>query len=108
MKNFYLRVYEIVSRIPKGRVATYKLVAKALNTRAYRAVGNALNKNPYKNVPCHRVVKSNGFVGGYAKGANEKIRILRSEGIKIENNRIVNFEKSVFNPKLNFGKKQQK
>ncbi|MEM2121091.1 MAG: MGMT family protein [Candidatus Woesearchaeota archaeon] len=99
MNNFYERVYAVVSKIPKGRITTYKLVAEALKTKAYRLVGNALNKNPYKNVPCHRVIKSNGFVGGYAKGTKEKIKILKKEGIIIKNKRVINFEEVLFKPK---------
>jgi len=56
--------------------------------RAVRAVGNALNKNIFFNVPCHRVVRANGIVGGYAWGTSEKINVLRSEGIRIEGSRV--------------------
>ena len=82
------KVYNIVKTIPKGKVTTYKEIAEQLNTKAYRAVGNALNKNRNKDVPCHRVIKSNGEIGGYAHGKNKKIKILKSEGIKIKNNKI--------------------
>ncbi|MBW2993321.1 MGMT family protein, partial [Candidatus Woesearchaeota archaeon] len=64
--SFADKVYLLCKKIPKGRISTYKLVAEKLNIKAYRAVGNALNKNKNKSVPCHRVVKSNGFVGGFA------------------------------------------
>ncbi len=94
--KFYLRVYDVVKRIPKGRVSTYKLVARALHSKAYRAVGNALNKNPFKFVPCHRVVKSDGSIGGFARGTNEKERLLKEEGVEIINNKIKNFEKHLF------------
>jgi len=87
--KFSNKVYNIVKKIPKGKVSTYKNVAKALNCKAYRAVGTALNKNPYApKVPCHRVINSNGYVGGFAKGTNAKIRLLKSEGIEIRNNKI--------------------
>lgn len=91
MKTFKQKVYEIVSRIPKGKVMTYKEVAKkAGRPNAYRAVGNILNKNPdTKKVPCHRVIRSDGKVGGYAKGTKTKIAILKKEGLKIINSRIV-------------------
>ncbi|MEK6862106.1 MAG: MGMT family protein, partial [Nanoarchaeota archaeon] len=80
--NFNERVYKITSRIPRGRVSTYKAVARALNCKAYRAVGNALNKNPYApKVPCHRVISSSGFVDGFARGIKAKIRMLRKEGV---------------------------
>ena len=65
-----------------------------MRTKAYRAVGTALNKNPFApRVPCHRVVNSNGFVGQFAKGINTKIKLLKKEGIKIKNNKIEDFDK---------------
>jgi methylated-DNA-[protein]-cysteine S-methyltransferase len=87
--NFDERCYEILVKVPKGKVTTYKDIANALNSKAYRAVGNAMNKN--KNapkVPCHRVVNSNGGIGGYAYGVDKKIRILKEEGVKIIDGKI--------------------
>lgn len=83
-------VYRLTSQIPKGMVTSYGHIASALNnSKAVRAVGNALNKNPYSpQVPCHRVVKANGEIGGYAKGANQKRDMLKREGITIKNGRI--------------------
>ena len=87
--NFTQKVYELVKQIPKGYVSTYGGVAKALGTKAYRAVGNAMNKNPYApKVPCHRVVKSNGEVGGFASGTKKKIQMLRKEGVEIKKGKI--------------------
>lgn len=88
--SFPQRVYALTRRIPKGRVTTYGALARALhNPRAARAVGNALNKNPYApQVPCHRVVRSNGEVGGFASGRAKKIRLLGAEGVKIRKGRI--------------------
>ena len=87
--NFTQKVYELVKQIPKGYVSTYSGVAKALGTKAYRAVGNAMNKNPYApKVPCHRVVKSNGKVGGFASGTKKKIQMLRKEGVEIKKGKI--------------------
>ena len=87
--NFNEKCYAILRKVPKGKVTTYKAIAEKLGLQAYRAVGNAMNKNPYSpKVPCHRVVKSNGEVGGFANGTNEKIRLLSSEGIIISNNKI--------------------
>jgi methylated-DNA-[protein]-cysteine S-methyltransferase len=95
--NFNEKVYKICKKIPKGRVSTYKEIARALNTKAYRAVGNALNKNPYApTVPCHRVVSSDGKIGGFASGQKNKIKLLKKEGIKIKNKKIQNFEKVFF------------
>jgi alkylated DNA nucleotide flippase Atl1 len=60
-----------------------------------------LNKNSYKNVPCYRVVRTDGSVGGYARGTEKKVMLLRREGIKIRKNKIVDFEKVLFKPKFN-------
>ncbi len=76
------KVYAVVARIPRGSVLTYKEVARRAGyPGAARAVGNALNKNPdMKKVPCHRVVRSDGVPGGYARGTAKKRSILRKEG----------------------------
>ena len=80
-KTFQQKVYDVVRKIPQGKVLTYKEVAiKIGNPKAYRAVGNALNKNRHKDVPCHRVIRSDGTIGGYAKGTTEKKRMLKKEG----------------------------
>ena len=102
--SLYEKIWELAKKIPKGRVATYKILAEAAGTKAYRAVGAALNKNPYgilqcktnKMVPCHRVVGSNGHLHGFANGLKKKKELLEKEGIKIENNKIIEFEKVVF------------
>ena len=76
-KTFDKRCYDLLLQIPKGKVTTYREIAHALGTKAYRAVGQAMNRNPnLVRVPCHRVVKSNGEVGGYAQGEIEKIKLL--------------------------------
>ncbi len=79
--KFQNRVYDFVKKIPKGQTATYKEVAIAIgHPKAYRAVGNALNKNPYApEVPCHRVIKSDGSVGGFASGTKNKVKLLSAE-----------------------------
>ena len=83
---FQKKVYEIVKKIPRGRVTTYAAVVRAIrNPHAARAVGNALNKNRFRDVPCHRVIRSDGYVGGYAWGEKKKIEILRREGLRITN-----------------------
>ena len=88
--NFQQRVYKITALIPKGRVSTYQEIAIALGQpKTSRAVGNALNKNPYApKVPCHRVVASDGRLGGYAGGIEKKAALLKREGVKIERNKI--------------------
>ena len=94
--SFNSRCYDLLRKVPEGKVTTYKALANALNTKAYRAVGNAMNKNPYAPVvPCHRVINSNGELGGFASGINNKIKMLKSEGIVIENNTI-NLDKYEF------------
>lgn len=71
----------VVKKIPKGKVLTYKEVARlAGNTKASRAVGNILNKNHDKSIPCHRVIRSDGKLGGYNRGEEIKVRILKKEG----------------------------
>ena len=119
--DFQKRVYEVLVRVPKGKITTYLGIAKKLKNSP-RAVGNALNKNPYgysaisseairnrrsvirrdskRNsgfflVPCHRVIKSTGEIGGFASGTRNKIKLLRKEGIKIEKGKI-NLEKYGF------------
>ena len=78
-------------------MTTYKLIAEKLDTKAYRAVGRALNANPYApQVPCHRVVGSDGSLTGYAHGLKAKERILQREGLKIQQNKIENFEDVLF------------
>jgi len=92
--KFEEEIYKVLKKVPKGKVTTYKLIAEALGTKAYRAVGNAMNKNPYApEVPCHRVVDSNGHLHGFAHGLKKKAEMLRKEGINIKNNKIVDFEK---------------
>ena len=91
--NFEERVYAACSKIKKGRVSTYSEIAKAIgNPKAARAVGNALHKNPYKRVPCHRVVCSDGRIGGFAHGSRRKIRMLRNEDLKIIKGKLTDFE----------------
>ncbi|MEK7600367.1 MAG: MGMT family protein [Patescibacteria group bacterium] len=80
--SFTEKVYAVVQRIPRGSVMTYAAVAQKIgNPKAVRAVGNALNKNTNKDVPCHRVVRSDGTLGGYNKGVKAKELLLRKEGV---------------------------
>ncbi|MEK6932666.1 MAG: MGMT family protein [Nanoarchaeota archaeon] len=84
--NFNEKVYKLCSKIPRGKVSTYKELAKALNSKAYRAVGNALRNNKYPNIiPCFRVIKNDGSIGGYCgknpKNIKKKIFKLKLEGI---------------------------
>jgi methylated-DNA-[protein]-cysteine S-methyltransferase len=90
MSEFQARVLKLVAMVPKGNVTTYKELARTMGRpRAYRAVANALARNPFPvKIPCHRVVRSNGEVGGYRLGVRRKIKLLVQEGIKIENGEI--------------------
>jgi len=95
--SFAEKCYFLLRKVPKGKLTTYKIIAETLGTKAYRAVGNAMNKNPYAPVtPCHRVIKSNGEVGGFAQGRKKKIEMLRDEGIQIKNNKIENMQKFLY------------
>ncbi|MDD3662373.1 MAG: MGMT family protein [Candidatus Pacebacteria bacterium] len=80
-RDFSQKVYKIVKKIPKGRVLTYKEVAKmAGNEKASRVVGNILSKNFDPQIPCHRVIRSSGKLGGYNRGSLNKRKKLRAEG----------------------------
>ncbi len=88
-RNFNERCYELLNKIPKGKVTTYKEMANALGTKAWRAVGTAMAKNAdLINTPCHRVVRSDGAIGQYALGTDKKSELLSSEGVEISNNKI--------------------
>lgn len=78
--TFKGKVLNVVGKIPKGKTLTYRQVAeKSGSPKAYRAVGNILNKNFDKNIPCHRVIRSDGKPGGYNKGTKLKINLLKKE-----------------------------
>lgn len=81
MRSFKQKVLAVVSKIPKGKMVTYKEVAKrAGSPHASRAVGNILNGNYDPKIPCHRVIRSDGKIGGYNRGAKKKLRLLQKEG----------------------------
>tara|TARA_Y100000310_G_scaffold232975_1_gene235809 strand:+ start:995 stop:1291 length:297 start_codon:yes stop_codon:yes gene_type:complete len=89
--TFQSRILTLVSQIPKGKVTTYKLLGDKLNSKAYRAIGQALRHNPdAPRIPCHRVIASDLTLGGYCGKMNhpKKVKLLRKEGISISNNRI--------------------
>ncbi len=95
-RGFNERCYRLLRKIPQGKVTTYKEIARALGTKAYRAVGNAMHKNPYApHVPCHRVVRTDGAVGGFAQGNIKKSEMLMTEGVEIVNGKI-NLERFLF------------
>ena len=87
--TFSHKVYKLLLTVPKGKVTTYKALANALGTKAYRAIGQVMNKNPYApNIPCHRVIASDGSLGGFAFGIAAKKKLLLEEGITIKDNTI--------------------
>ncbi|RJQ16990.1 MGMT family protein [Candidatus Woesearchaeota archaeon] len=89
MTPFQEKVYYYCKKVPKGKVTSYKEIAKAMKTKAYRAVGTALNKNPYApKVPCHRVINHDGSLGGFATGLKNKIKMLKDERVIITNGKI--------------------
>lgn len=90
MESFRDRVFAILKTIPKGSVMTYKEVAtRAGNPSASRAVGNIIGTNYDPEIPCHRVVRSDGGLGGYNRGVARKASLLEQEGITIYNDRVV-------------------
>jgi len=97
MTEFEASVLEYIKKIPKGKLTTYANIAKAIgHPGAARAVGNALNKNPWApKVPCHRVVKSNGAIGGYAQGVKTKVKYLGQEGVIVRQGKVVGFKEKL-------------
>ena len=85
--KFQIKVWNYLKKIPKGKVKTYKEVAKGIGMpKAARAVANACGKNPYApKIPCHRVIRSDGGLGGYSGrgGIRQKLKLLRSEKVEI-------------------------
>jgi len=99
--EFEKAVWSKLKEIPKGKVSTYKEIAKAINkSRAVRAVATAIGKNPNApKVPCHRVVLSSGKVGEYTHklGVKQKIKLLKSEGVEVDSKgNIVDFKKKLY------------
>ena len=95
--TFSERCYALLRTVPRGRVTTYQELAKAMRSKGYRAVGQAMNRNPSAPVvPCHRVVRADGSLGGYQGGIKKKCEILRREGITVKEGRVVDFDKKLF------------
>ena len=87
--SFSQKVWAVTRRIPPGKVASYSDVAAALGGRACRAVGQALGRNPYApDVPCRRVVASDGRLTGFAGGLAKKARLLKQEGVEVRSQRV--------------------
>ena len=81
--NFQIKVWKEIAKIPKGKTKSYKEIAIAIGRpNSSRAVANACGKNPYPiEIPCHRVIRSNGEIGGYSAGGSKVKRILLSKEI---------------------------
>jgi len=96
--GFQKRVLKLCSRVPKGRVTTYKIIANKVNVPGgARAVGQALHNNPkLVKIPCHRVVRSDGSIGGYRCGKTKKMKLLASEGVKVCKGRVEDFNKLIY------------
>jgi len=99
--SFFDKVYEVAKQIPYGRVTSYGAIAKYLGAaRSARMVGYAMNGSHGKDIPAHRVVNRNGLLTGkhHFDGTNLMQQLLESEGVKIKNNQIQNFEKVFWEP----------
>ncbi|HOH11596.1 MAG TPA: MGMT family protein [Candidatus Paceibacterota bacterium] len=84
VSDFRTKVLDVVSQIKVGETLSYGEVARrAGSPKAARAVGNILNKNFNSQIPCHRVIRADGQVGGYNRGVKAKIRRLKQEGVKL-------------------------
>ncbi len=98
LTDFESKALEKIKEIPEGKVSSYKKLARAIGfPEAARAVGNALHKNPRLiRVPCHRIVKNDGSLGGYAGGAKKKTALLKKEGVRFEGGKIINFKENLY------------
>ena len=98
MNDLDRRVYKKLLKVPRGKITTYGELAKAVGIQnGQRAIGKIMNRNPYPVIiPCHRVVKSDGKIGGYFYGDKVKTKMLSDEGITIKNGKVQDWEKSVF------------
>ena len=101
-KDFFQKVYEVVKMIPSGRVSTYGLIAKYLGSaKSSRVVGYAMNASHQNSeIPAHRVVNRVGLLTGkhHFSGTTLMKDLLESEGVKIQNDRVINFKKVVWDP----------
>ena len=92
------KIYRKLLQVPPGKITTYGELSRAIGfVNGQRVIGQIMKKNPFPVIiPCHRVVKSNGEIGGYAYGISIKKNMLVKEGISISNNKIKNFQKTIF------------
>ncbi len=91
-------VYKKLTEVPEGMVTSYSELAKAVGLKnGQRVIGQIMKKNTYPVIiPCHRVVKSDGTVGGYAYGGDIKTNMLQKEGIKIHDGKILDWNKKYY------------
>lgn len=91
------QVYELLRQIPKGCVTTYGEIARKIGVKSYRAIGKIVGQNQdIPNTPCHRVVKSDGAVSGYAYGVDKKIALLKSENVIIQDGFVKDFKEKLY------------
>ena len=92
------RVYTKLLQVPEGKITTYGDLAKAVGLEnGQRVIGTIMKKNPFPGIiPCHRVVKSDGKIGGFVYGERVKLQMLAKEGIKIKDGKIIDFDKEKF------------
>lgn len=110
MSDTQQKIYSLLQSVPEGRVTTYKELAMAIGTKAYRLIGRYMGENPYpfmtcsdpnKRIPCHRVVSSNGTIGGFmgktsGKEIEVKISLLEEERVHVINGKVQGFENLLF------------
>lgn len=102
MTTFSKKVFDLLLQVPAGKVTTYKALALAMNTKAYQAIGQVLKNNlDSPRIPCHRVVKSNGKLGGFMGQKDgsyvmKKSQLLQQEGVECKNGVIKNFKQHLF------------
>ena len=96
-ESFREKCYKALLNVPKGKVTTYSDLARAIGSKASRAVGTAMAKNERLiEIPCHRVVRSDGAIGQYALGSDKKIELLTQEGVSIESGKVTDLDKFLF------------
>lgn len=104
-ENFFSEVYQVVRLIPKGRLSSYGAIANYLGTKgSARMVGWAMNGSP-DDVPAHRVLNRNGLLSGkhHFGSPDEMQRRIEAEGIKVENDQVVDFQKYFWDPAIELG-----
>lgn len=99
--TFAQQVYQVVRQVPPGQVTTYCEIGRTLGTRAYRLIGQVLHHNPRGflnggDIPCHRVVGSDGGLVGFSHGLEKKKELLEKEGVVVENNRVKDFSERLY------------